>query len=155
MNRLKKWILDWIFSYDYDVVLMNDAKMPYRAYNNDAGYDLYVYRSTKIPKHQMVNVSTGVFCKSKRSSWLFLTGRSSTLLKYGLLVDIGIIDGDYTGELFVKVYNPSSQDVYLYPEMRIAQLIIIPHTTGKFKVVDKLEIKRGERGEKGFGSTGC
>lgn len=152
---IKRLIYKWLFSYTYDMVLLREASSPVKAYKNDAGYDLFVYKSVLIPKHTMVDVSTGVHIKSTGlPAWIYLTGRSSTLMKYGLMVDDGVIDGDYSGEMFIKVYNTTNKDVSLYPGMRIGQMIIIPYTTVKFRQVNKLTIKKGERGSRGFGSTG-
>lgn len=154
-NKLKNLIHRWLFVYNYDVIVNQDARLPTRMFKNDAGYDLFVLRSICIPKRKMVNVPTGVFCKSNKiPAWILLTGRSSTLHRHGLIVNNGIIDGDYIGEMFISVYNPTGADIWLYPNMRIGQMIVIPHTTIKFSYVDKFNIGEGERGECGFGSTG-
>jgi dUTP pyrophosphatase len=154
MNKwLRRLVHRWLFTYQYDLVLMDGARVPCRAYRNDAGYDLYVSRSIKIPVGQMINVSTGVVCRANGvPAWIFLTGRSSTLIRHGLIVDNGIIDADYIGELFIKIYNPSKKVVYLTPGMRIGQMIVMPHTSIKFKYVEKIKVSG--RGRQGFGSTG-
>ncbi len=152
---IRRLILRWLFTYKYEIVLQDEAKAPYKTYKNDAGYDLYVYKTTNIPKKSIVNIPTGVHIKSKGApAWIYLTGRSSTLLRHGLIVDDGVIDDGYTGEMCVKVFNPTNKDVTLYPDMRIGQIIIIPHTIGKFVHVKNLKVKPHERGTRGFGSTG-
>ena len=153
-NFLKALVSKWLFSFEYDIILTDNGRKPTRAYHNDAGYDLYVSQAVKIPAGKIVNIPTGVSCKSKRSAWLLLTGRSSTLVKYGLLVNDAIIDGDYTGELFVKVYNTTKESVYLPPHTRIAQIIVLPHAVVNFNFKDKLPVRKNGRGNRGFGSSG-
>jgi len=154
-NYIKFWIHRWLFTYNYQFVLERGAKMPVRIYNNDAGYDLFVSKSVMARARSMVNVPTGVSCKSEIPAWILLTGRSSTLSNYGLMVNEGIIDGDYTGELFIKVYNPKNEDVYIPKDMRIGQIIVLPHTNIKFNKVVKIQNQSiNVRGNRGFGSSG-
>ena len=155
-NVIKKIIHKWFFTYDFDIKLLEGGKnAPMRTYKKDAGYDLVVNKSVKIPVGEMVNVPTGVACKSYGvPAWIFLTGRSSTLLRHGIVVDNGIIDDGFTGELFVKVFNITKKVVWLRPDMRIGQMIVIPHTNCKFSFINEFRIKKHERGNNGFGSTG-
>lgn len=151
---LKKMVHKWLFSYNYELQILEGGTIPTKPFKNDAGYDLYVSRSTLIKAGEITNVPTGVACKNKIPAWILLTGRSSTLVRHGLIVDDGIIDGDYTGELFIKVYNPSNEDFHVYPTMRIGQIIVMPHTSIKFSFTDSLTTKKGERGNRGFGHSG-
>lgn len=154
-NFIKKIIHKWLFTYKYYLICDTYAKAPLRAYKNDAGYDLFVLGSVLLPSGKVTNVSTGIYCKSCGvPAWIFLTGRSSTFLKHNLMVNDGIIDGDFTGELYINVFNPTDEDIWLYPGMRIGQMIVMPHTSINFVLSDKLEVKDGERGLRGFGSTG-
>ena len=155
MNWLKKIIHKWLFTYTFDLQVIGGGKPPIRVYKNDAGYDLTVLSSINIPAGEMINVPTGVRCKSTGvPAWLLLTGRSSTLIRHGLIVDDGIIDDGYTGELFIKVYNVTKKDVRLHPDMRIGQMVPMIHINCNFRYREKFKVKRGERGDKGFGSSG-
>lgn len=151
---IKKVIHKWLFSYEYDLQILEGGRIPTQPYKNDAGYDLYVAKNTVIKAKQMTNVSTGVACKNTIPAWILLTGRSSTLIRYGLIVDDGIIDGDYTGELFIKVYNPGNKDFIIYPGMRIGQIIVIPKTFIRFRMKGVLRVRPGERGFHGLGHSG-
>lgn len=69
---------------------------------------------------------------------------------------IGLIDPDYTGEIFVSVWNrnpPGSDPVVIEPGERIAQMIFVPVIRPVFEVVDQFSTSTG-RGAGGFGSTG-
>lgn len=154
-NFLKLKIHKWLFTYEYLFALREGGKMPIRIYQNDAGYDLYVSENTVVRARSMINVPTGVSCLSKIPAWILLTGRSSTLLKHGLMVNDGVIDGDYTGELFIKVYNPNEKDVLVPKGMRIGQIIVLPHTNIKFNRVVSIQNRiKNARGDRGFGSSG-
>ena len=155
-NLIKRLLHSWLFTYDMDIRLLDGvSNVPIRTYKNDAGYDLMVTRSVKVGAEEMATVNTGIAAKSNGVPlWLLLISRSSTLLKHGLIVDMAVIDDGYTGELKLKVYNTTSETVYLHPKMRIGQAIPMIHTHLNFRTVNEFTIKRGERGDRGFGSTG-
>lgn len=80
--------------------------------------------------------------------------RSGLGHKHGIVLGnlVGLIDSDYQGQMFVSVWNRSSEPFLLSPMERIAQLIIVPVLQVAFNVVD--EFTASERGAGGFGSTG-
>lgn len=155
MNWLRKALHKFLFTYDVHIMLHDGGRHPTRAYPNDAGYDLYVSKSMSIPPKKYVNVPTGVSIKSTgQPLWLWLASRSSTMMSHGLLVDSAIIDDGYTGELFMKVYNLTEKTVHLPPGARIGQVVPMVHAQCRFTNTDKFHVKKGERGGKGFGSSG-
>lgn len=83
-----------------------------------------------------------------------LTGRSSTLRQRGLLVNQGIIDTGYRGELFAGVWNLTSDSVVAQPGERLAQLIIMTNTTIDTYMSEYTTLDHSERGISGFGSSG-
>ena len=65
---------------------------------------------------------------------------------------VGVVDADYTGEVFVPLHNDSDEVQVIEDGDRIAQLIVMP-----FQVVDWIpveELSITSRGVGGFGSTG-
>lgn len=151
----KTKVCNWLFSYDFEwVQLDKDAKLPTRAHDTDAGYDLYVSKTIEILPNKMVNIPTGVAIKCNRPLWLMLIGRSSTIATHKLAIDISVIDHNFTGELFVKCMNLNKEPKIVNAGMRIAQFIPLHHTTGNFTKVVELKIGDGERGTQGFGSSG-
>lgn len=151
-NVLKTVIQRWLNTYDYDIVLSEGAKIPTRVYKNDAGYDLYLNRSATVKAHESCDLPTGVMMQNHVPSWLLMTGRSSTIIRYKLHVVMGIIDGDYIGELHLQVTNLSNKDVSFPPHFRVGQIIAMPHTTIRFHQKEQLKVKG--RGKNGFGHTG-
>ncbi len=149
---IKRVIQKWLFTYDYDIVLGEGAKLPTRVYKNDAGYDLYLNKGTTIKAHEFGDLPTGVMMRNQIPSWLLMTGRSSTIIRYKLHVVMGIIDGDYVGELYLQVTNLSNKDVSFPPHFRVGQIIVMPHTNIRFHEKKTLKVKG--RGHNGFGHTG-
>ena len=135
-------------------------KMPTRAHDDDAGFDLYCAYDTEIEPGEFVDVQTRTACQLPPLCWGMLTGRSSSLRKHGLLVNQGVIDNGYRGELFAGVFNLTRETVVVKQGWRIAQLIPIPQVItkrtwpiGQFDVsADTLEWT--PRDTNGFGSTG-
>lgn len=99
-------------------------------------------------------VSTGMKCKLDPSSWLQLSVRSSSPLKYWLMMGngIGVIDADYynnsdnEGEIFFQIYNLSPFNIQIKKGEAIGQAIILPYG------VTEDDVAGGER-TGGFGST--
>lgn len=109
---------------------------------------------TKQTKAKPTLVSTGVKCHLEEGYYLELSVRSSTPLKYWIILanSVGIIDADYCdnpdneGEIFFQVINMSPFDIYLKKGDIIGQGII-----KRYEVTDD-DKAIGER-QGGFGST--
>lgn len=109
---------------------------------------------TKRTKAKPTLVSTGVKCYLEEGYYLELSVRSSTPLKYWIVLanSVGIIDADYCdnpdneGEIFFQVINLSPYPIQLYKGDIIGQGII-----KRYEVTDD-DKAIGER-QGGFGST--
>jgi dUTP pyrophosphatase len=55
---------------------------------------------------------------------------SSVALNYGLIIGAGIIDSDYTGQIYVLLINPTPQHVRIDVGAKIAQMVIVPYHNG-------------------------
>lgn len=110
---------------------------------------------TKSTKAKPTLVSTGVKCYLEPGTYLELSVRSSTPLKYWLVLanGVGIIDADYAdnqdneGEIFLQLINLSPYPIALKRGDIIGQGII-----KKYGVTDNDDCRRAER-IGGFGST--
>ena len=94
-----------------------------KTYPGDAGWDLYVSRDVVIPAYSFTDIHTDIAIAMPEGLWGRVTGRSSALRKYGLLVNEGIIDNGYRGELFIGVFNLTNHDQFIPAGTRLAQLI--------------------------------
>lgn len=146
-------IFEPVHTTDPDAATGTSSHLPTRGYPDDAGFDLYVSVTTSIPKDSFVDVPCGVKVDLPQGVWGFITGRSSSLRKHGLLVSTGIIDTGYTGPLFAGVHNLAGREVIVHQGDRIAQLIPLPAVANYYRPVWG-EVSVKSRGDRGFGSSG-
>ena len=124
----------------------------HQTYPGDAGFDLPVSERTVVQAKQWKDVPTGVKISVPIGYWGLVLGRSSTFYKRSLHVHPAVIDAGYTGDLKVAVMNSNSERIAIEEGERIAQLIIVPKP---FVIpVEMVELPEGERGDRGFGSSG-
>jgi dUTP pyrophosphatase len=135
-------------------VLSSSGQAPTKAYNDDAGFDLYCDAELVIEPHTFVDVPLGVAIKVPEGTWGLLTARSSTLRKHGLMVAQGIIDCGYTGPLFAGVWNMTDQPVKIEPGMRLVQYILMTNASLDVDAQEVAELPKTDRGASGFGSSG-
>lgn len=137
-------------------LLNNLAKIPTRASEYAAGYDLYAATSyaIEIAPHSTVKIGTGIAVELKPDTFGAIFARSGLATKKGLRPAncVGVCDSDYRGEYIVPLHNDTDEVMTIEPGERIAQLVILPFIPVQFNVVDGLS--ETGRGDKGFGSTG-
>ena len=134
--------------------LEDGARYPYKKHTGDAGWDLFVNRGCDIAPGETVDVHTGVRIEMPPHLYARITGRSSSLRKHHLLINEGIIDNGYTGELFVCVHNMGSETFRVEPGMRLAQVLFHTIEDIRWSEVEDIKPTPGKRGDNGFGSTG-
>lgn len=133
------------------VKLDKGAFMPTRAYETDAGLDLYAKEGAIIPACGSAIFDTGVHIELPSGTVGMLKSKSGLNVKHGLTSE-GVIDVGYTGSICVKLYNNSHYDYKIDKGDKISQLVIMPILTPTLEVVE--ELGETERGNGGFGSTG-
>jgi len=132
--------------------------VPVRHHSDDAGFDLYVHLESEpsfvgILPGQAVRVPCGVAVEPPAGWWSWIVGRSSTFER-GLLVNQGIIDPGFRGELFAVVRNVSDHVVRVNHGERLAQLIPIPLFPPDGIIQRAEQLSESARGTNGFGSSG-
>ena len=138
--------------------LTDNAKVPTRADDGSAGYDLYgnnTYTIEILP-HKTVMIGTGICMETPRGTMGAVFARSGIATKRGLRPAncVGVIDPSYRGEVLVALHNDTDEPQYVEPGERIAQLIFLSFgTILNWEEVD--ELSETERGEGGFGHTGA
>ena len=130
------------------------AKAPYKKHFGDAGWDLFVSRECVIPPGVTVDVHTDIKMDMPPYLYARIVGRSSTLRKHQLMVNEGIIDNGYTGELFVCVHNLGNKPFHVKKGMRLAQVLFHTIEDVRWSEVSTITPVPGSRGDNGFGSTG-
>lgn len=134
------------------VMLDPGAKMPTRAHEYDAGYDLYSTETRVIYAGSSTTIDTGVHVEIPPYYVGMIKSKSGLNVKQDLVAE-GVIDSGYTGSIVVKLYNHGTVTRMIEKGQKIAQLVILPIVTPELELVDKL--KDTERGNKGFGSSGA
>lgn len=137
-----------------DFELGEGAKAPYKKHTGDAGWDLFTSEAVDIGPGETVDVHTGIKIDMPPYLYARITGRSSSLRKYNLLVNEGIIDNGYTGEMFVCVHNMGKETFHVDKGMRLAQVLFHVIEDVRWSQVDEVKPTPGKRGNAGFGSTG-
>jgi dUTP pyrophosphatase len=128
------------------------AEIPSKAYADDAGFDLVCTEGAQIDPGAVVDVKTGIAIAMPPGWWGRIIGRSSTLRKHGLIVNEGVIDAGFRGELFTGVFNPTDEYKVIQRGERLAQLLFLPVPDVHWS--ERAELPPSERGENGFGSSG-
>lgn len=127
------------------------AKMPVRAHESDAGFDLFAMEAKVVPARGSETFDTGVHVELPIGTVGMVKSKSGLNVKHGLTSE-GVIDAGYTGSIRVKLYNHSDKAYPVYAGDKISQLVILPILTPDLELVDELEAT--DRGAGGFGSTG-
>lgn len=131
------------------------ARVPERAHEGDAGWDLRAIEAARLKPSERVAIGTGVSVAIPPGMAGLVLPRSGTALRNGIALvnSPGLIDSGYRGELRVILLNTDPQTEFaVEPGDRIAQLVFIDLPNVELKLVDRLPDT--ERGEGGFGSSG-
>ena len=137
-----------------DFELSDNAKVPFKKHGGDAGWDLFTSEDCDIQPGETVDVHTGIKINMPPFLYARITGRSSSLRKHNLLINEGIIDNGYTGEMFVCVRNMGDKTFHVKKGMRLAQVLFHTIEDIRWSQVDEIKPTPGKRGNNGFGSTG-
>lgn len=133
------------------IKLDEDAILPVREHELDAGLDIFSREDKLIPPESSACFDTGLHIELPVNTVGFIKSRSGLNIKNDITSE-GVIDSGYTGSIVVKLYNHGKKPYMVHRGDKISQLVIFSILAPKIEVVDKLE--ETERGENGFGSTG-
>lgn len=138
-------------------VLHDEAIIPTKAHNSDAGYDLYarLNESVIIPPYSNRLIPTGIAMQIPEHYFGAIYPRSGLAHKEHLRLSncVGVIDCGYNNEIFVSIYNDSEVHKIIKHGDRIAQIIIQKCENDiNFNIVNAFETT--ERNMGGFGSSG-
>ena len=151
---------------DVDVKLL-DLRLPgwgFPHWGSDmaAGLDLFACLDRPLtlqPGDPAALISSGIAIRIGDPGWCAVIAPRSGLGHRGLVLGntIGIIDADYEGPCLVSAWNRnapgSGAAITVSPGDRLAQMLFLPVTRPRFRVVEAFDGTSG-RGTGGFGSTG-
>ena len=138
------------------VALDENAYLPERAYDSDAGLDLRTPYPVYIKAGSSAIIDTGVHVAIPEGFYGKLESKSGLNTKHNVVSLGGIIDSGYSGSIVAKLYNVGTKDYVFKKGDKIVQLVIQPCVCCDISKVnlETLEANAGERGNNGFGSTG-
>jgi dUTP pyrophosphatase len=130
------------------------VKMPQKATDGAAGYDLCAAGALDIAPGCFAMVPTGIRLALPAGYEAQVRPRSGLAARHGVTVlnAPGTIDSDYRGEVCVILINHGKSEFTIEPGMRIAQMVFARVTEAAFSLCESLE--DSQRGAGGFGSTG-
>lgn len=128
-------------------LIHKDAKMPTKAYEGDAGYDLYASQDVEMMEDRRYLIPLGIKTEFPSGYVALVRDRGSGPKTHFCVA--GVIDAGYRGEWFVQVF--ATKDWNILAGDKIAQVLIIPVWDGIMTQVE--ELNESERGEKKLGSS--
>jgi dUTP pyrophosphatase len=138
-----------------EVALLHpDARLPERAGDGDAGYDLRALHGFTLTPGERRLVPTGIALALPRGVAGLVLPRSGLAARHGVttLNAPGLIDPDYRGEVKVVLHNAGAELYEGNAGDRIAQLLLVPFWAPALRPAESLPPTA--RGAGGFGSTG-
>ena len=131
-----------------------DAILPYKAHNDDAGFDLFSVEEATLKPFERKLIHTGLTMELPKDTEAQVRPRSGLALKHGISVlnTPGTVDEGYRGEIAIILINLGSEDFVITKGMKIAQMVIKKTYDVEIKEVEVLS--ETGRGAGGFGSTG-
>ncbi|MEO8295251.1 MAG: dUTP diphosphatase [Gemmatimonadota bacterium] len=129
--------------------------MPQQATAGAAGYDLASAEDVTLSPMERRLVATGLRIAVPPGYECQIRPRSGLALRHGITLPNtpATIDSDYRGEVKVALINLGIESFVVTRGMRIAQLIFARVEQATFQVV--ADLPESDRGDGGFGSTGC
>ena len=132
--------------------LCDNAKLPTRAHNGDAGMDVYAVDNFTIPARGAYCHDVFLSTKFDNDHVLLVYNKSGRAVKNALSKGAEVIDSSYRGSIHVHLFNHSDEDVHITVGEKIAQVLLLPVWNGEPEEVDTLD--ETDRGTGGFGSSG-
>ena len=134
------------------------VKSPFKAYDTDAGIDFFIpeeFESLELYPGDDVNIKSGIKIKVPHGYALVFFNKSGICTNEQLIVGACVIDEGYQGEIHLHLINVGSLPVYIKPNQKIVQGLLIPVPDIQIKEtnIEELFSIKTERGSSGFGST--
>ncbi len=134
------------------VKLSKEVYPPESIFETDVGLDLRANETINLKPLDQKVVNTGLIIKIPENHVGLIRDRAGIVSKMKVHTIAGTFDSAYRGEVSVLLINFGDKEIQIEKGMRIAQLIVIPITKVKVKLVKRLSSTK--RGSSGFGSTG-
>lgn len=148
-------------------LLSRNASPPFKSNPLSVGFDLKAAEIGVIKARKSLKVKTDLCLQFPNVYYGRITARSGLATTFGIVTTASTIgkfgqsnhslklvysDPDYTGNVYMCLFNLSDTDFHFNIGDRLAQLIVQPYANPPMMQVEQL--KETERGDKAFGSSG-
>ena len=131
--------------------MRDDARLPTRAHNDDAGIDLYSCGNHTVESHHTRMIPVGIAMEIEEG-YVGLIWDKSSIGSKSIKTLGGVIDAGYRGELKVMVHNLSNESYTFEHGHKVGQIII--QKVEFPEIIESEKLSESKRGTGGFGSTG-
>jgi len=133
-----------------------EAKIPTKAHDTDAAWDLYACESEIIDVGECVGIRSGLVIEPPIGYFTIIVPRSGLATNHKLIIPNSpcVIDPPYRGELITYMFNLGREVVHIKQGERYAQILLLPIFRSVWDEVHWEELTTTDRGSGGFGSTG-
>jgi len=137
---------------------MRKVISPNRAHSLDAGIDFYVpsdFEQKGLSPNEALRIKSGIKVNVPQGYALIAFNKSGISTKLGLIVGACVIDSGYQGEISIHIINTSNKTIWIIPDMKIVQYILVPIAESIPEEVSERELfpYSSTRRIGGFGST--
>lgn len=137
---------------DVRVWLDDGAYMPTKSHEHDGGIDLRTPRYIYESHERSIVIDTGVHMLIPSGYAGIVIGRSGLHMR-DCIDTQGLVDAGYTGSIRVRLHRDDDGSFDFSAGDRIAQIAIVE--VPKTNLILDYITEDGERGDKGYGSTGA
>lgn len=132
--------------------LKDDAKIPFKKYDNDAGFDLTAIWKNDFDTNKYIEYGTGLAFDIPKGYVGLLFPRSSiTNTDLILKNSVGVVDSGYLGEIKFRFYNLEGDFTYEVGD-RVGQIVFVK--IPDVQMIESNELSDTNRGTAGYGSSG-
>lgn len=131
--------------------LSENAVVPTRAHQSDAGLDLVASKTTTIPARGRALIPTDIAMAIPQGYYGMVVGRSGNTIKRGLVGMTGVVDSGYRNGIGIMAFNLTDEDIVINQGERAGQIVITPILVCDTEEVEELDFTDRDGG---FGSTG-
>jgi len=130
----------------------NNAVVPTKAFNTDAGFDITAIRVHQELDNGVILYDTGIAVRPPDGYYTEIVPRSS-ISKTGWMLanNIGIIDSSYRGNILIALVPTSDRSIPL--EVPFCKCQLIMRKLEDVEMEEVSELNETERGDGGFGSS--
>ncbi len=135
-------------------LLRPGARLPARAYEHDAAFDLVACEDAHLPPGSRAVIGTGLALELPPGTAALTLPRSGLAADHGVTIvnAPGLIDAGYRGEVRLILLNTDCNEAFdVHIGDRIAQLLVV--SLRDTSVIQVEELAESDRGTRGFGSS--